>query len=239
MKALTSRIRFDEQRRFTAVQEEMGRVRLDADANEQAHLVRTDARRRSGDLAEGTPDDGFRIARTHLLVPIRTLAGWSGDSLDEDDERLIRPELGLARRDPETLPQVIRSRGHVAVRRQLDAPMDLLHLPLPPYGIGPDTYSASALVVPVRFKRLPTDDEIAHVRAFVLDTTEEAHDVPFELTGNEGLLVDLSVFELCDDWLRLRIPLDELRKVLNIEPLATSVPILGWGLRCLPPRAEV
>ncbi|HZI98124.1 MAG TPA: hypothetical protein VFD41_11445 [Actinomycetales bacterium] len=51
MKGYTSRERFDEARRFVAVQEEMGRARLDADGNEHARLTLTDSRRRSADLA--------------------------------------------------------------------------------------------------------------------------------------------------------------------------------------------
>jgi hypothetical protein len=241
VKALTSRIRFDEQRRFTAVQEEMGRVRLDADANEQARLVRTDARRRSGDLAEGSPDDGFRIVRTQLLDPIRSLAGWSGEPLPSDDERRIRPELGLDRRDPETLPQVVRSRGHIRVRRRLDASLDLLRLPLPPHGSGPATYAATALVVPVRFERPPTDDEIVRIRILVLDAAGQAHTPGFMLAGNEELNDELSGEQLADGWLRLRIPLAELDALRVTEPGTdrTGLPITGWGLTGLPPRAEV
>ena len=86
----------------------MGQVRLDSEANLQADIVRGDARRRSGDLVEGSPDDGFRITDTHLLDPVLSLEGWSAVGLAADDERVITP-LRLVRRDPDTLPHVLRT----------------------------------------------------------------------------------------------------------------------------------
>jgi hypothetical protein len=176
VKAYTSRARFDERRRFTAVQEQMGRVRLDSDANEQVVLSRTDARRRSDDLAEGSPDDGFLVTDAHVLDPIRSVDGWGGQGLPADDQRVIPQQLGLVRRDPDTLPHVMRARGYTRVVRTLPAPIDLLHLPIP---LHPDaaTYPAAALILPVRFVRPPTDDEVVEVRVVLLDVDGNARPV--------------------------------------------------------------
>lgn len=232
MKGYTSRERFDERRRFTAVNEEMGRVRLDADANEQARLVRTDARRRSADVAEGSPDDGFRICETHLIDPIRSLDGWSGETLQAFDEREISTEIGLARRDPETLPHVVRVRGYTEVIRQPDQPIDLLRLPLAPYGQpGPTSYAAAAVIMPVKFLRPPTDDEIVNIQAVVLDANGDRHVIGPSIPGGA----------VTSDWMRIRLPLSELDN-LPRSPDDQGNPRLilrGWGLTDLPPRAEI
>ena len=65
----TSRSRFDEAKRFTGVYQRMGQVGVDADWNEEVRLRTVDARRRTHDLADGSPDDGFRIvADGHEVV---------------------------------------------------------------------------------------------------------------------------------------------------------------------------
>lgn len=225
MKAYTSRELFDERRRFTGVRERMGQVRLDSEANEQVVLVRTDARRRSADVAEGSPDDGFLVTDLHLLDSIRSTEGWRVVGLPPEDERVIPPELGLVRRDPDTLPHVVRSRGHTSVVRVLPSPIDILRLPVP---LHPDaaTYQAGAIVLQVRFRLLPTDDELVDVRVVALDSTGGEHDVG-------------GVVELRDDWTRVRVPLADLAPLRAGAPGAETVLLGGWGLRGLPPRAEV
>lgn len=234
MKGYTSRIRFDEHRRFTSVQEEMGRVRLDADANEQARIVRTDARRRSADLAEGSPDDGFCISQTHLIDPIRNIIGWGGDTLDPGDQRMIRPELGLARRDPETLPRVVRVRGYTRVIRRLASPLDIFHLPLPVFNAGDtQTYSASALILNVRFLRPPTDDEILTIQAVVLDANGDPHPIAID--------PQISGDDLTEEWIQIRLPISAFAGFPRGQnPIgAQTLLIRGWGLDELPPRAEI
>ncbi len=227
MKAYTSRFRFDERRRFTAVREQMGRVRLDSDANEQATLVRTDARRRSGDLAEGSPDDGYRLADTHLIDPIRSLEGWQGEGLPADDQRSIPQELGRVRRDPDTLPHVVRGRGFTALVRALPEPIDILHLPVPLDPAGA-TYPAAALRLPVRVARPPTDDEIVDIGVVVRDVDGAPHRV-------------LDVPTLTEGWMELRVPIGALA-ALPRTPLdggAQGLLLTGWGMTGLPPRAEI
>ena len=175
MKAYTSRNSYDERDRYTGVREQMGQVRLDSEANLQVDIARVDARRRSGDLAEGSPDDGFRITDTHLLDPVLSLDGWTAVGLDDDDERVITPQLRLVRRDPDTLPHVLRTRGHTAITRRMPG-VDLLHLPVPLHPTGA-TYAAASIVVQVRFDRPPTDDEIVDVRVVVFDGDGAEHDV--------------------------------------------------------------
>jgi hypothetical protein len=225
VKAYTSRERFDERQRFTGVRERMGQVRLDSEANEQATLVRTDARRRSGDVAEGSPDDGFRVTDTHLLDPVKSTDGWSAEGLPPGDERVIRPELRLARRDPDTLPHVVRSRGHTKVVRRLDAPVDLLRLPVPLHPQGA-TYQAAAIVVQARFLQPPTDDELVDVHVVVLDRDGAEHDVA-------------GIAELPEELTRISVPLADLAGLRAGAGAEQTLVITGWGMRGLPPRAEV
>ncbi|OKI51400.1 hypothetical protein [Micromonospora sp. CB01531] len=233
MKAATSRDRFDERRRFTGLGEQMGRIRLDADANELTAIWRTEHLRRSADLAEGSPDDGFRATDTHLIDPVTSTAGWAVTGLPDDDERLISVELGLVRRDPETLPKVIRVRGVTVVERTLPQPVDLLRLPVP--GGGGATYAAAALVLPVRFVRPRADDEVVATRVLLraADGTE--------------LLVDGGVVPGLDtdagatgaEWLAVRV---DALAALPRTPLpdgGEAALLAGWGLAGLPPRAEV
>ncbi len=232
MKAYTSRHPFDERNRFTAVREQMGQVRLDAEANEQADIVRTDARRRSGDVVEGSPDDGFRITDTHLLDPVLSLDGWTAVGLPADDERVITPQLRLVRRDPDTLPHVLRTRGHTEVIRRLPG-IDLLRLPIPldPAGAG---YAASTVVLQVRFDRPPTDDEIVDVRAVVVDVDGATVDVGPVPTPPPAAAVQAAA-----SWTSVPVPLAALAALRRGAGAGETLVLAGWGLRGLPPRATV
>jgi hypothetical protein len=161
----TSRSRFSETKRFTGVYQRMGQVAVDADWNEEVRLRTLDARRRTADVAEGAPDDGFRISADFVVDPIRSTAGWAATGLLPDDERRAVPELRLDRFDPETLPWVIRSRWHTALRRTLPAPVDLTALPR----AESTPFAAAALIVPLRFERPPADEEELHVTIVVAD----------------------------------------------------------------------
>ncbi len=224
MKAYTSRSRYDERRRFTAVFHQMGRVNLDADVNEQAELVRTDVRRRSGDLAEGSPDDGFRVTDTHLLDAIRSTRGWEGVLLEPGDDRVIPPELTLCRRDPDTLPHVIRVRGHTQIWRELPRAINLNRVH---GGPGVDPFPASAIEFVVRFDRPPTDDETVSVRAMLIDTEGVHHEV------SAGLV------NLPEGWMRIVVPRADFDGLPTTpRPGLDALNIRGWGLTGLPPRAE-
>lgn len=233
MKAATSRDRFDERRRFTGVGEQMGRIRLDSDANELTAIWRTEHLRRSGDVAEGSPDDGFRPADTHLIDPVTSTAGWDVTGLADDDERIIGVELGLVRRDPETLPKVIRVRGVTAVERTLPAPLDLLRLPVP--GAGTQTYAATVLVLPVRFARPRADDEVIETRVLL----RAADGTAILVDGGVAPGSDTGAGETGADWLEVRV---DALAALPRTPLpggGEAALLAGWGLAGLPPRAEV
>lgn len=228
MKGYTSRERFDESRRFVAVQEEMGRARLDADGNEHAVLRLTDSRRRSADLAEGSPDDGFRVTDTLLLDAITSTVGWSGSGLAPGDLRIIPSSLRLARREPEALPHVLRAHGHVTVHRELPAPIDLRAVPrpaVPPTGAAGAPWTVAELHVTLRITRTANDDEVAQTRVVVRDVDGDWHEVlevpPDHRDGT------------------LRIPAGTLRAVLDrgVAPDVTAV-LTGWGVTGLPPRAD-
>ncbi|WP_158627301.1 hypothetical protein [Corallococcus sp. AB045] len=215
VKAYTSRSRFDEARRFSGVYQQMGRMSLDADWNEEVRLRTVDARRRSADVAEGSPDDGFRIVDTYLVDPIRNVLGWTGQGLPADDERTIPRELRLDRYDTETLPFVVRSRGHVALRRTLPAPLDLTAVPRS----DGTAFTASALVISLRFERPPTDDEFIDLQVVVADTE-----------GNETVL-SAGLGQRPTGWNDVRFP---VAAFASVDPAKLS----SWGVLGLPPVAR-
>ncbi|MBZ4334598.1 hypothetical protein [Corallococcus sp. AS-1-12] len=215
VKAYTSRSRFDEARRFSGVYQQMGRMSLDADWNEEVRLRTVDARRRSADVAEGSPDDGFRIVDTYLVDPIRNVLGWTGQGLPADDERTIPRELRLDRYDPETLPFVVRSRGHIALRRTLPAPINLTAVPRS----DNTSFTASALVIGLRFERPPTDDEFIELRVVVTDTD-----------GNEAVL-SAGLGQRPTGWNDVRFP---VAAFASVDPTKLS----SWGVLGLPPVAR-
>lgn len=232
MKAYTSSNLYDERDRLTGVREQMGQVRLDSEANLQVDIARVDARRRSADVAEGSPDDGFRITDTHLLDPMLALDGWTAVGLDVDDERVITPQLRLVRRDPDTLPHVLRTRGHTAVTRLMPE-VDLLRLPVPLHPTGA-TYAAAAIVVQVRFDRPPTDDEIVDVRVVTFDGDGAEHDVGAAPAPEAPEAVQATV-----PWTPVIVPIAALAPLRRGAGADETLILAGWGLRGLPPRATV
>ena len=126
MKATTSRDRFDERKRFSGVFQQMGRVALDSDWNEQVHIRTADARRRTQDVAHGSPDDGFRISDEQVIDDIDGLSGWGGALLTEPDERVIREILEIDRREPAGLPHVVKGGGRVELLHTMPRPHGLL-----------------------------------------------------------------------------------------------------------------
>lgn len=215
VKAYTSRSRFDEARRFSGVYQQMGRMSLDADHNEEVRLRTVDARRRSADVADGSPDDGFRIVDSFLVDPIGNVLGWAGQGLPADDERVIPRELRLDRYDAETLPFVVRSRGHVALRRTLPTPLNLTSVAR----ADGSTFSASALVMGLRFERPPTDDEIVDIRVVVADTE-----------GHEAIL-SAGLGQRPSGWHDVRLPAAALTGV-------DLTKVKSWGVLGLPPVAR-
>jgi hypothetical protein len=215
MKAYTSRSRFDEARRFTGVFQQMGRVSLDADWNEEVLIRTADSRRRSDDLAHGSPDDGFRVSDEQMLDPVATLAGWRGAGLAPGDLRVIPPSLALDRREPETLPLVLRSQGHVALTRALATPLDLNAIPLVPSG----AFAAAALVVSLRFQRPANDDDPTAVEFVLRDAAGGVATVPAAFGA-----------DLPERWQHLRIPVGDLNG-LDLSR------VVAWGVQGLPPRA--
>ncbi|RKG90977.1 hypothetical protein D7W82_02030 [Corallococcus sp. CA049B] len=215
VKAYTSRSRFDEARRFSGVYQQMGRMSLDADWNEEVRLRTVDARRRSADVAEGSPDDGFRIVDTYLVDPIRNVLGWTGQGLPADDERIIPRELRLDRYDTETLPFVVRSRGHIALRRTLPAPLNLTAVPRS----DGTSFTASALVISLRFERPPTDDEFIDLQVVVADTE-----------GNEAVL-SAGLGQRPTGWNDVRFP---VAAFASVDPTKLN----SWGVLGLPPVAR-
>ncbi|WP_158623862.1 right-handed parallel beta-helix repeat-containing protein, partial [Corallococcus llansteffanensis] len=215
VKAYTSRSRFDEARRFSGVYQQMGRMSLDADHNEEVRLRTIDARRRSADVADGSPDDGFRIGDSYLVDPIANVLGWAGQGLPADDERVITRELRLDRYDAETLPFVVRSRGHVALRRTLSRTLDLTAVERS----DGTTFSASALVMALRFERPPTDDEIVDIRVVVADTE-----------GHEAIL-SAGLGQRPSGWHDVRFPVSALAGV-------DAKKVKAWGVLGLPPVAR-
>jgi hypothetical protein len=211
----TSRSRFDEWKRFTGVYQRMGQVAVDADWNEEVRLRTVDARRRTGDVADGAPDDGFRICADFVIDPIRSIDGWVATNVSPDDERKPVPELRLDRHDPETLPWVVRSRWHPALRKTLPAPINLTAIPR----AASTAFAASALIVELRLERPPADDEIVDIKLVFGDGTTEV-----AITASTHGLTQ-------SGWCEMRVAAGELAG-LDLTRLTT------WGVTGLPPVAR-
>ncbi|MES2639542.1 MAG: DUF6519 domain-containing protein [Myxococcota bacterium] len=209
MKTYISRSRFDATRRDTGVFQQMGRPVLDADWNEEVHLRTRDTRDRGGDVVHGSPDDGFRVGDLFLLDPVgRT--GWQGDGLAADDDRLIRSELRLDRREHAGLPYVLLVHGHRGVRRTFAA-RDL-------DTIAPG-FPIRRLVLFVRFERPPADDELTDVQVWL------------RAEGGAAVTVPTGLVSLERRWTRIEV---------NLATAGLpSRRLTGWGLTGLPPRARV
>jgi hypothetical protein len=210
--------RFDETKQFTGVFHQANRPLTDADINEEVRIRSTDVWRRTADLAEGSPDAGFQISDAHLLDGITSTEGWAGEGLPPDDQRVVERELSLDRREPAGLPFVLRSRGHVALRRTLPAERDLTSLPAPSRGLP--SYAASALRLAVRFERASNDQDTPDVRLLLQGPD-----------GEVSLPTTLGA-QLPSAWTELRFPIADLAA-------AGVTRISGWGLTGLPPRARV
>ncbi|HSR96261.1 MAG TPA: DUF6519 domain-containing protein, partial [Kofleriaceae bacterium] len=211
----TSRSRFDEWKRFTGVYQRMGQVAVDADWNEEVHLRTVDARRRTSDLADGAPDDGFRICADFVIDPIRSVDGWIATTVPLDDERKPVPELRLDRHDPETLPWVVRSRWHPALRKTLAQPVNLTAIPR----AVSTPFAASALIIELRLERPPADDEATDVELVFGDgTTEIAISAQTHGLTQSG-------------WCEMVVTVGELAG-LDLTRLTT------WGVTGLPPVAR-
>src|SRR5690606_29528076 len=195
----------------------MGRVGLDSDWNEEVRIRTADVRRRTHDLAFGSPDEGFAIGAEHLLDAVTSLDGWSGNGLLPGDLRVIPPRLTLDRREPEGLPYVVCGQGHVRIERRFgDGSIDLTRATFDPA----EVFAVSALVFSVRFERPPNDDDPTDVRFFVVDGDGAEVSVPAQFGQ-----------ELPSLWTEQRVGVAELAG-LDITRIA------GWGVTGLPPRAR-
>ncbi|HZI98123.1 MAG TPA: hypothetical protein VFD41_11440, partial [Actinomycetales bacterium] len=166
------------------------------------------------------------MAETFVLDAVTTTNGWSGSGLAPGDARVIPPELRLERRDPETLPHVLRARGHVTVRRVLPQRIDLLAVPQPATGSDRQSttpWQAADLRVRLRIARVASDDEVALTRVEVRDQDGDWHevlDVPAE--HRDGVLT---------------IPVNTLAPLARGAGANRTLVLTGWGVTELPPRA--
>ncbi len=216
MKATTSRDRFDERKRFSGVFQQMGRVALDSDWNEQVHIRTADARRRTQDVAHGSPDDGFRISDEQVIDDIDGLSGWGGALLTEPDERVIREILEIDRREPAGLPHVVKGGGRVELLHTMPRIVDLDAVPLEPAG----SFAATHVVVRLRFDRPTNDQDLVHPVLRFFD--------------DDGAHVDVDVITLPlpGDWRAYRIPMAQLAGIDRTR-------LARWGVVGLPRRATV
>lgn len=212
----TSRSRFDEWKRFTGVYQRMGQVAVDADWNEEVRLRTVDARRRTTDVADGSPDDGFRICGDFVLDSIRSLDGWTATTVPPSDERKPVPELRLDRHDPESLPWVLRSRWHIALQKALAAPIDLTAIAR----ASSTPFAAGALIVELRLERPAADDEVADIKVVFADSS--GTQVAIE-ARTHGLATS--------GWGEIVVPLAELGSLDRTK-------LASWGVVGLPPVAR-
>lgn len=232
MKAYTSRARFDENRRFNGVYHQMGRPHLDSDQNESVRIAATDRRRRSADVVEGSPGDGYLPSALHLVELVASSSAFAVVGPSDTDTRDVPLETGLTRREPESLPYAFRARGVRRVRRRFDRLLDLDRMPIPSDPDG-GTYAAQALVLRLRIQREITDDDAVdpHLRLIGSDNTPRRVQVRFA----DGPLTD-SLDGLGNDWQLVTIP----RSSLAGFPLTNGrLQIRGWVLQGLSIRSVV
>lgn len=78
MRTDVSRLSFDEGNHFVAVFQQMGRLPLDADFNEQNELMLRLVQRLAGDSVHtGSPNEGFRVDTRLLIDRLDSRRGWS------------------------------------------------------------------------------------------------------------------------------------------------------------------
>lgn len=99
MKTEISRRSFDELKHFLSVNQQMGRVQLDADANEQSELLLRLWQRLGSDVIKtGSPNDGFRIDTHLLLDSLDRHDGWqTGPGEPEPTVDYMAAEVGVGR----------------------------------------------------------------------------------------------------------------------------------------------
>lgn len=216
MRAHTSRARFDEDKHFTGVFQQMGKVQLDADWNEQVRISRTTTLRHTADLTEGSPDDGYLITDQVLLRGVGSTSTWTGTGLPPDDPREVRPSLAMVRRRDYSLPKVLHSRGHVALESRFAAPLDLSSVPL----LAGPPVDVQTVCFAVRFARVSPDVEPKVPRVFLVDEDGRHH-----VAASFGTA-------LPDDWTVLHIPVASFGNLDRTK-------VLGWGVDRLPPLADV
>ena len=212
----TSRSRFDEWKKFTGLYQRMGTVAVDADWNEEVQLRATDVRRRTADLADGSPDDGFRIVADFVIDPIVSIRGWAATGLPPGDDRRPVPELRLDRHDPESLPWVVRSRWHTALRRTLPAPIDLGAIARE----GSTAFAASDLVFELRLERPAADEEVVDIAVLLGDAD-----------GDEAQVSAAAFGLAATGWCEIRVPVAQLTGI-DLARVTT------WGVAGLPPLAR-
>lgn len=118
MRTDVSRLSFDEGNHFLAVFQQMGRLPLDADFNEQNELMLRLVQRLAGDaIHTGSPNEGFRVDTRVLLDRLESRRGWTPAPaaasvfVDYFDYRVGDGSLAV--------------KGATAISRTLERPMDL------------------------------------------------------------------------------------------------------------------
>ena len=215
MKSDTSRSRYDEARRFTGVYQQMGRVQLDSDWNEEVAIRTQDARRRSQDLAEGAPSDGFLCGAHFVADRIEGPLGWTPTGLPPGDLRLIPQVLRADRWDSESLPLVLRATGVTALRRQ-----SALNFAQVQPQHGP-ALTPTELLVQVRFESPANLDESGDLRLLFRDGS-----------GNSASFNPALGSALPEQWTALRVPLSALG-ALDLSD------IVAWGITGIAPRTTI
>lgn len=223
MTTYTSRSRFDESRRFTGVYQQMGRVMLDADWNEEVRIRTTDAARRSAVIADGAPSDAFLISSRLMFDPVVSTEGWSGVEGDPSLLGTITPSITLARSEPSSLPYVIRARGYTEVRRTLPNGRRLNRSAATAPSIALPPFALARLYLTVRFE-IPAGTVFGTPSLVI---TGESGEATFSMSSlgvtmppTDGATVVLSVAG-------------------NATALGTIGLIKGWGLVGLAPQVTV
>lgn len=155
MRTDISKVSFDELNHFVGVFQQMGRVPLDADFNEQNELVLRLLQRLAGDaIHTGSPNEGFRVDTRALLDKLDSRRGWNATPaaatvfIDYFDHRVGDGSLVVA--------------GATAIAKTLPRPVDLSGI-LEALIAVKGTFAANKLVLTLTDNAVPS-----HSHAFTM-----------------------------------------------------------------------
>ena len=126
MKTDISKLSFDESKHYLSVYEQMGRVRLDSDANEDAEIgLRREQRQAADTVRTGSPNNGFRVDTYLLLDALDERESWLAEKANPADPE---PRLFVDYFDHRVGQGSLKATGAAALVHAPAEPVDLREL---------------------------------------------------------------------------------------------------------------